>query len=162
MASFITSYGFNNAWPDQVSDMATTQKYALGTIRVDNGCEYIYCKNQSSSVAIKDGYGVAMYGSTSPAYEVEVASAAGQFVVGFVWYDDVPASTYFWALRKGITPAGLTHTGLIVEGTLTADATCAISAAGGVCATVSAGFKPIGVAIESGSTDQYKKVWVNV
>lgn len=84
---------------ESVSQVTATNSVDLGTRRVDNGNEYVYCYNDMVSAAT---LGVFMIASGGSGYSLVRSSAAAlDMPVCVVKNVAVPAANYFWGLVKG-------------------------------------------------------------
>lgn len=99
--------GFNkeNLLNESVSAVTATNTVALGTRRVVNGSEYVYCYNGGS---IADQRLAVRPITGGVAYTFSVTTAAGVLpIIGVVENATCAASSYCWVLTQGYTKAML-------------------------------------------------------
>lgn len=103
-----TTYGLDRLWTESVSAVTLTPSVALGTIRKEDGRDYIYVYNGSaSSEQILPKYAVRL-NSGSTGYTVDCAIPAGvpatnTAAVGFgiCVHSTITTGAYGWLCRRG-------------------------------------------------------------
>lgn len=93
--------GFNDTiiLEEGVSSVTATNSVQLGTRRVENGDEYVYCYNNTGSQATQ---GALMIQSAVSGYSLTRSSTdALDFPLAVVKNASVPVANYFWGLTRG-------------------------------------------------------------
>jgi len=107
----MSNYGYRNVFEESVSAVTLTNSIALGTRRIENGKEYVYCYNMATSTA-QIGYGVVQ--SAASNFSVTVSSVIGEKAFGVVQSNDLQPITYGWIQVRGVAKVlvgGTTVTG---------------------------------------------------
>lgn len=98
--------GFNkeSLFTESVSACTATNSVALGTRRVVNGSEYVYCYNGAT---VADKRSMVKPLTAGVAYTFSVTTVAAQVApcIGTVENATIAAATYGWILTKGYTKA---------------------------------------------------------
>jgi hypothetical protein len=94
-------YNKENLLRESVSAVTATPSVALGTRRVVNGSEYVYCYNGG---AVADKRLAVRAQTAGVAYTFSVTTAAGVLpIIGVVENATCAASSYCWVLTQGYT-----------------------------------------------------------
>jgi hypothetical protein len=90
------------AYIESVSAVTATPSVQLGSVRVENGEEYVYVYNDGGAQASQNFAVVPQSGSSG--YSVTVTSVTGADIpMGFVKHATLTTATYGWAMVKGYT-----------------------------------------------------------
>lgn len=89
-------------WQESVSAVTTTASVDLGTRRIVDGSEYVYCYN-GATVADKRSVVRPLTAGVAYTFSVTTTSNSVQPIIGVIANATCAASSYCWVLTKGYT-----------------------------------------------------------
>jgi hypothetical protein len=97
------TYGYQQSFEEKISNVTQTNSVQLGSRRVYDGDEYVYCYN-AGGAQISPSYGVKLVtGATGYSVAVTSLTDTAHPCVGVVKHSTFAAADYGWCLVKGIT-----------------------------------------------------------
>lgn len=152
----MSNYGYQQVQEEPVSTITATPSVGLGAKAIDNGNEYVYVYNKSTSTA-KVGYGVCL--SASSGYSVTVSGATGDPVFAVIQNEDLEPLNYGWALKDGFGKGEITDSAVSNHTSTTGSKLFKIADAGfGAVTTGATGSTwaaaSLGITLSSIGTDQ--------